>query len=151
MRCGSTTLQTAVRAPIFGSIQISRQFLQKLSEKSRRCLRCCPMARRNGTFRSICLPYTDQIHHRSVTRPPFRTVSLGTSVNKAKSKDQGSRYPAGCTPTAWFSLNGRSHGQTSAIRISVHPAPATSRAHPCVQDSPRFASRLPRARSSEQV
>jgi hypothetical protein len=71
-----------VRSPATLSTPMCRRVNGEVwSEKSRRCLRCCPTARRNGTFRSI-LP--------SVYRPnpcsercsyPFRTVSPGTWVN----------------------------------------------------------------------
>jgi hypothetical protein len=67
----------------------SPSYLEKRSEKSRRCLRCCPTARRNGTFRSILpsvyrpnprsergsYPFSDSFR-RGILRSPLRVELL---------------------------------------------------------------------------
>src|SRR5215210_6158433 len=60
-----------------------REFrLLELSEKSRGSLQQNLMGHQNGTFRPILTSVYGQIHGQSVARTTFRTVSLGSSVNR---------------------------------------------------------------------
>src|SRR5215207_2086115 len=62
-----------------------REFrLLELSEKSRGSLQQNLMGHQNGTFRPILTSVYGQIHGQSVARTTFRTVSLGSSVNRGK-------------------------------------------------------------------
>src|SRR5215212_9001941 len=63
--------------------ELLRILLPRLSEKSKRSLPCSLTEHQNGTFRPIFASQHVQIRAQSVVRTPFRTVSLGSRVNKA--------------------------------------------------------------------
>src|SRR5829696_1916359 len=63
--------------------ELPRTPFRRLSEKGKRSLPCSLTEHQNGTFRPIFASQHVQIRAQSVVRTPFRTVSLGSRVNKA--------------------------------------------------------------------
>ncbi len=68
--------------PFVRQERTSENSILKLSEKSQRGLQLALQAVEKRLFGPFRAPCTGQIHARSVARTPFRTVSLGTWVNK---------------------------------------------------------------------
>jgi hypothetical protein len=73
---------------------------RRLSEKSRTCPQRSPVSRQEGAFRYMMVSVHLQICARSSAHAPFRTVSLGTRVNR------GSTTPR-LKPNSYRCLGGR--------------------------------------------
>src|SRR5215217_5951558 len=77
--------------------ELPRIYLLKLSEKSRTGLQCSLTGHRNGTFWSILASVYQPNLRLERCSYPFRTVSLGTSVNSRRFPHDGFLSPSRCS------------------------------------------------------